>query len=479
MTAPDTIVLSSDDATSGSTETNSGIAHISGFTERGSVTAPIPVRSMSQAIAKLGSRAGGTAIYDWLDTFFHEGGALAYVTRVTGPTPTLATVNVSDGSGTTAVIKAANPGSWGADLDVVFSAGSTGNFVAQLLYQGEEVLKSGDLADVAALQSWAVANLSDWITVTNSAGGDPAVGTASLAGGTDDRGSATNGNWKTAAARSDSDFAPGQLLMPGRTAAQAHADLIELAEAGNFVALLDGADVASKATLVSAAATDRSAGSNERFGAFFGSWALIPGVADDGTTRTVPWSAVVAGHMAKLAAQGRSPNIAAAGDMGVSDFVLGLTQPAWTKEERSDLNEAGVNIARFHRGRYKTYGFRTLVDPTTDSKWLQLTQARLDMEIRARAGIIADGYLFGEIDGQGHRFSDLARDLNGMLKDYWPGSLYGSSPGAAFRVDVGESVNTEATIAAGEINAVIYYRIAPFGELVRIVVSKKPITEAI
>jgi len=86
--------------------------------------------------------------------------------------------------------------------------------------------------------------------------------------------------------------------------------------------------------------------------------------------------------------------------------------------------------------------------------------------------------VFEEIDGKGLVFSRFNGALTGMLLPYMP-SLYGEEPAEAFFVDTGPQVNTEKTIAAREINAVITLRMAHMAETVKIEISKVATTEAI
>jgi hypothetical protein len=62
---------------------------------------------------------------------------------------------------------------------------------------------------------------------------------------------------------------------------------------------------------------------------------------------------------------------------------------------------------------------------------------------------------------------------------YNAGSLYGETPDDAFSVDVGESVNTPSTLAAGELRAVITMRMSPFAERVVIEIVKVSVDQSI
>ena len=64
-----------------------------------------------------------------------------------------------------------------------------------------------------------------------------------------------------------------------------------------------------------------------------------------------------------------------------------------------------------------------------------------------------------------------------MLQGYYNnGDLYGATPGEAFYVDTGSTVNTPARIANHELHAVLNVKMSEFSEMVQIEVYKKPIT---
>ena len=65
------------------------------------------------------------------------------------------------------------------------------------------------------------------------------------------------------------------------------------------------------------------------------------------------------------------------------------------------------------------------------------------------------------------------------MRYYSANALYGASSDQAFAVDVGPQVNTAATIAAGEIHAVIKVKCSPAAEWVVIDIVKVPIERAV
>jgi hypothetical protein len=242
---------------------------------------------------------------------------------------------------------------------------------------------------------------------------------------------------------------------------------------------VDAIDSGSKATLKSAAAALQGAVPGNRHAALFAPWAIVPGIVA-GTTRIVPWSAIEAGIISRNDAS-MSPNIAAAGlANGQSVYAIGLSQPPWIDADRQDLNASSVNVVRALFNGIMAYGFRSLVNPGGDPNWVPFSNSRLFMAIVADADAIAEQYVFAQIDGKGLTFKQFGGDLSGMMMTYFnEGSLYGSTPDAAFYVDTGDTVNTPSTISNLEIHAVISVKMSPFGELVHIDIVKKLVTEAV
>lgn len=481
MPLPGTTVTLRDSAPPRSAPTDSSVWLVTGMTEHGP-TGPKLIQSLADYQAIFGARVSYGLLYDSLETFFREGGSKAYVSRVFGPTPVKATGNLFDqaGSATPAdvnmVATAKEYGTWGNfTVDVIAGSGG-GLFKIRTTIGGVIVETSPDLADVPAAVAWSASSAYLTLVAGASAAEDPRVQTIVLAGGTDDHANALEAQWKAALDLFTADLGPGQVSAPGRTTDQSHLDLLNHASANRRIALVDAADTATVATLTAAAAALRASG---RFGGMFAPWAVIPGLTA-GTTRTVPYSAVEAGIIARNDGAGRSPNEAAAGVDGQSLFAVGLSQAAWLDTERQTLNEAGVNVARFMLGGVRTYGYRSLVDPAVDPRYQFLSASRLVMEIEALGLAIGERYVFGEIDGRGLLLADYAGELRAMLTGFYEqGSLYGRTPAEAFTVDVGVQVNPPANIASGIIAASIEARISPLGERVQLFITNRSITEVI
>jgi len=460
--------------------TDTGVFFAVGPAAQGDATQAVRVRSMAEFERLFGARVTYSYLWDAMDCFYKEGGSNAYVARVVGPAPVNATVMLKDGGNqNTLQVIANSPGSWGNNLRIAVIQGSVGGtFVLQVSDASGNILElSRDLTDEADAINWSYA--SDYIDLVDVAvtPSDPAVVAATpLTGGTDDNTNITEANWTTALGKFTNDLGPGQVAMPGRTTPAAQANLMAHAATFNRVALIDGTDSGSKATLKSVAMGLRGV-PNARHAAFFAPWAVVPGIIA-GTTRTVPWSAIEAGIIARNDAA-NSPNIAAAGiQYGQALYPIALSQPKFSDADREELNSTGVNMAVQQFGGIMAYGYRTLTDPNLDPNWLQFSNARLYMAIVAQADAVGENYVFSQIDGKGVTIGAFGGALASMLNVFYnEGSLYGDSPDAAFAVDVGPSVNTPETISAGELHAVLRVKMSPFAELVVIEIVKRLITD--
>lgn len=449
MTLPGTQVTVSSEAGGRGVVPNTGAWFVVGFTEKGPPGVPTAIRSLAEYVATFGDRVSYGYLYDALDVFFREGGTLAYVTRVVGPTPVKASANLLDQSGSSVpgdvalAVTAKDAGAWANTLNVEVTV-SGSSFTIIVTDDTDGALETSPLlADRTEAVAWAAD--SGYIDLALGASNeDPrAQGPTSLTSGDDDRSNATDSTWVANLAYATSDYGPGQVSAPGKTTQTVHEGLLAHASNLNRIALLDLADTANESTLITAVDPLRN-DDGAKVGAAFAPWAVVPGITP-GTTRTVPYSAVQAGLIGRLDAQGISPNVPAAGVNGVSAYADDLSQDAWTDAEREDLADGGITVARILSEQIRTYDLITLVDPLVDDLWLNLYGSRLVMAIKASAELIAERFLFAQVDGKGLKVADLEDELKAVCIPYYAvGSLYGETPEDAFTVsgDFDHDTNT-------------------------------------
>jgi phage tail sheath protein FI len=473
------VVSSAGQATRGE-PTDNGTWFVTGFAEQGPSDEAVEITSLNDFEDTFGGRVAYSQLWDALELFFAEGGAVAYVGRVVGPDPVKASVTFDDGAAADALkVEAlyegdyANGAAGGLSAEIVAGTGGTRTLI--VYDDGVEVERYIDWADAAEIVGLLAS--SDYVRGTDLAGGLPAVAAeANLAGGTDDHANASEDEWTATLDLFGEDLGPGQVSAPGRTTTAAQQALIAHARTHKRSFYLDTVDLASKATLLAAvAAIEDEVGAE--YGGLFGTWYEIPGLVE-GTVRAVPGSAFAAGVTNRVDALEGTSGVAPAGEVSLAQYAVGVRTPAGglTDADYEELNDAGVNMGRAFRNRgVQLYGFRSI---SKDPNWVQLTANRLRVSLTARHHAIGLRYVFKPPSKA--TFADLNAELVAeCLRDYNAGALYGESPDEAFRVDTGDTVNTAETAAAGEINAITYGRFTPFGELVQLAVVKVPISSPV
>ena len=490
MPRPGTDINIIDGSPPGAAALDTGTAFFFGVAERGPVNAAVRVASLTEYQATFGARAGGSLLYDAVRAYFSEGGGGLYVSRVLGSGATVSTIAFGS-----ATVKSVTPGTWGNAIKVNAVAPIAlaelmeaqrlegvdpqvaGDPIAVTVEYpvGTVVERSPTVASVDALVAWAL-EFSDYVRFTKGADNIvPAAGvTATLAGGT--AGAApTQVEIDAAIARFEYGFGPGQVCGPGYTTSVVHKSVLAHCDATHRCALLDLPD--SPDPLVLSAAVNALASTpGVRFASAWGPWAVYPAETAPATI-TIPYSAIEAGIISRVD-RGGNPNAPAAGADGISRLAVGLSQ-TFTDAQREALNAGGVDLAKLVYGEVRSYGYRTAAG-ALDRNWLWYGNSRTLMAIAFECDSVAESYVLKQIDGRGQIFSRLNKDLAGVCSKYYDmNALYGETPEEAFLIDTGPGVNTDATIANGEMHAVVKVKVSPAAEWVVIDIVKVPVERPI
>lgn len=430
--------------------------------EKGSTTAPILVTSMTEFEEFMGKRISYSPMWDVAETFFEEGGSELFLARVVGDTPVIASLKLKDGLAAEAlIVSAKNAGEWGNEIEPeVVAAGAGEEYRLKVFLNKVLVEESPILATQLAAVTWSEA--SAYINITVGAGTKPpaVVAAAKLTGGDYNSAGLTTDSWEDAFELFDIGLGCGQVSAPGNTT-EAIAKAVEAhAEAKNRTALLDLTDSPTPGTLITAAALLRAV-TGARRSAAYAPWAIIPGLAQE-APRKVPYSAVQAGILARNDASATPPPVgeASAGDFGRPRFAIGLSQSNWTRAQREELNEGSVNVARtLPSGQIETYGNRTLVSPSVEPAWEEVSAARIFMFVYAEGEALLEKAVFKNIDPKKLLFAKVEGKLSGFLKSLG-GMLW------SYSVDTGPAVNTKATIAKKEVLANVEVKPSEIAETV-------------
>ena len=475
MARPGVIFTESSAPASRGAPTDTGTLFVSGVTELGLTNSAVALRSIADYQRAFGSRTTtSSAVYDYLDVFFREGGSRAYVARQIGPGAVLATVNIPGSTGTSIVATAKAAGTYYNGLSTKAVASGSG-FKLQV-FQGSTMLaESAELTDKSQAPTFS----NDYVNFTASGGANtPTTGSTSytLTGGT--AGGAITQTEKDAALLAfPRTLGPGRVAAPGDNAAAMHAAMAVHAAANNRIAWVDLPDTATVGTVTSAAATNTALGDSDRIAQFAGS-VLVPGPG--GITRTVPLSAAQAGVEARRdrALGEYGVGAVAAFDNYPYSYVTDFSQ-SYSDANIETLVLAGVNVGKDAYGANELYSYVTAQKRTDGTYWM-LNAANIRMAIQAQAERIGHSFLGTVIDGQGRSLGALEGALKGVLQRYYEaGALFGDLPGDAFQVVVDFSNNPPSSLADGDVYASLNVRISPYAEFVTIDLVTTPITQAI
>lgn len=248
---------------------------------------------------------------------------------------------------------------------------------------------------------------------------------------------------------------PGQVAAPLDTpGATTYGKLLDHAVANNRWAVMDvsladntEAEIATKAGLVPSTAN------KDEFGALFGPWHEIPGPAGTigGAARQVPASAATCALLNRVDGLG-NPNRAPAGRDFPLQYVTGFVYDILDADVETLLT-AGANSYIEKYGVLQLYGFQTARVASPDDPFWQANCSRGRMWLTAQAQLVGEQFMFKPIDGRGVLAGAFKRALEGVcLNLYGVDGLFGETAAEAFSVETGVSVNTDETIAAGELH---------------------------
>jgi hypothetical protein len=517
MSRPGTLVTVSDEIPPVAAATDTSVGFMVGEAEHGP-TDTVLVRSVDSWRNRFGERSAPTAVFDAVDSFFRDRGSRLYFRRLTDGATAASVVAEDADDDEIFTVTATEVGAWGNGLTLELVSPSAAAALARtrarprlelvaraqdddvdddvddgaddgpeqgaavpavaVVRRGTQVLeRSVTLATTGDLVAWSAGAAYVRVTAPDETVA-LTLGAHALAGGLNGTVPVTDPDALLDACLAiDPALGPGQLTAPGKTALGQHEAVLRGADFGNRVAYLDADPAADEATLTAHVRQLRTL-EVDRCGGLFAPRAVIPGLAIN-TRRIVPWSGIQAGLTAHRDTFG---NIAqpAAGRFGMSRAAFDLERE-YDDDARERLMLAGVNTARIVQQSVRGYGFRSLVDPEGPRRaWLQLSGVRTAMAIKAEGDAEAENYVFAVLDGRLRKIAEFGGALSGICLRYWQNdALFGLTSEEAFRVNVGDAVNTPETIADGQLRAVLLLKVAPFAEFVEVQIVKQAITEAL
>lgn len=463
---------------------------IAGELQRGPTDEAKLVRSFSEFKTYYGEYTTSTTAWVPVKTFFEEGGSRVYVARATGTGAAAASGSLDDGSLDTIDFDAADVGAWGNDLTIAVIAADSlsGGFRITVTLDGELLLTTPDLADVAAAVSYInTSSVSHLVVASNNAAStsDPAVGSVTLTGGSEPSGSLTDSEYNTALGLFEYEDGAGVVCMPGQTSVTAYANLENHASANNRIAFCGFAAGTTNATAkTNAAAAGAAAGDEARRMAFFHPHIKVEDPANAGLTVTISPETYAAAARAKAINEAGAPFRAGAGLISAaSSFVKGV-ELAIDKAEGDLLDEARVNAIRSIGGSVRVYGARSL--STDETNWRFITFQDMVNHIVVEAEERLEDFVFSTIDGRGGLFGQIRSSMVAMLDPHRiAGGLYEAFDSEGERIDPGYSVvvndenNPAAQLATGLVKVDVGIRVSSVGDKINVSITKSNLTASV
>lgn len=466
-----------------------------GVSSKGGPVGPTLVSSWSQFQTLFGGLRGNDddlpfAVY----SFFNNGGSQCYVTRVTSPDATAASLAFNgvdpDGAGTgvaplafTATAKAA--GSWGSNIsitiatsantnhfDVTVNVTANGTIIASEPFIDLSLDPSEPRNAISVINSPVVG--SKYVTLTagdafvSATASNPVPVTAPLTGGTD----GTALSWTVTSGSSTGSTAYGvamhlldviddQLVvnLPGVTDSITINNAISWAANGGgtdqnagaqsrFIVIDAPKPTSSDSTVVSGAMlTAAGQYTQSSFGAVYGPWLYFqdPSAGVPGALRLAAPGGAVLGQIARMDVT-RGVGKAPAGTL-TSLKVIGASV-RFTDAQLDSLNAASVNVIRSLPG-YGTciMGARTL-NVNYPDRYVNIRRTLLDIEHNLMA---LTRYAVFEPNDQ-VLWDSLSLTCQSYLRGVWQaGNLSGSNASQAFYVKCDSDTNTPAAVNAGQV----------------------------
>jgi hypothetical protein len=458
---------------------------VAGLTERGPDGTVHLITSLSDYQDVFGNSVAAGWTYETIETFFEEGGARAYVSRVVSSTATEATLEL-DKTGGTAVITltAAGKGTWshGGVLQAVVTQPTAGvTFRIQITLNGSPVYTTRANTTVAA----AVSEINNSATaalyvtaVDEGETGIPALGGGTFfAGGTDDA-TVVAADYVTAIALFTEDLGPGAICAPGQTSSTVRDALIAHAADRRRIAILgfdNGTAVATAVTDAAAYAGDDGA----EFAAFFHPWVKVP---NGSLTSTIPPDGYVCGKRAAIHNAYGSWN-PYAGERSQASFVISPVT-AYSKSEADTLDAGYINAIKVINGTTRIYGARSASDDTDNFRFIISREVLNQVVYEAENAL--EALLFLPIDGRRSTFSRVAATLTGIMERIRVGGglyeafdAFGKQIDPGYTVVVNDAINPLSQLSTGVIKAKVGARVSSVGDTIEVEITKSNLTSTL
>ena len=433
---------------------------VAGVTERGPDGTVHLITSLSDYQDIFGGSTASGWTYETIETFFEEGGARAYVSRVVSSSALEASLVLQDEDAVDVMtLTASGKGEWahGGVLQAQVLNPSPTTFKVRILLNSEIVYTTQTHASVASavneINNSAVAAL--YVTAADEGEETiPAVLAATNFASGLNGATIANADVNAAIDLFVNTLGPGAVCAPGFTAGAVREHLIAHAAANRRIAVM-GFDKDATVSDAIDDLTDYSSADGAEYAAFFYPWVKIP----NGTlTKTIPCEGYVCAKRAK-AHNERGSWTPYAGEQSQASFVI-APYAILSSSESESLDAGYVNAIKVIAGTTRIYGARSASSDTDNFRFI--TAREVLNQIVNEAENALEALLFQPIDGRRTLFSRVAATLTAIMdRIRTAGGLYEAYDGTGKQIDPGytvqvnDAINPVSQLATGVIGGEI------------------------
>lgn len=457
---------------------------VCGTAERGSTTEAKLVTSLAEFEALYGGYTASTTLHPQIQTYFEEGGARAYISRVVGASATAGNLSINDAADETTALTltAANVGAWSANVDVTVTVGSGANKVVKIFYNGEQVFSSGNVASAAAAAE-AINNSAAASIYVSATAVEPelqlaTLGATPLSAGVD--GSApTDTQLLAGLDLFESAFGAGAVAIPGQFSNDIYSGLINHAVTYSRIALM-GFDPTATAQDAADTVANYADVDGSEYAAFYYPHVTMTGTAQ--TSLTISPEGFVAAKRS-IAHNSVGPWQAGAGVTSAAKFVTGLST-AIDKTTGDSLDDNNVNALRIIQGGVRVYGARSASSDETNFRYITARDTLNYIVVEAERRL--EDLVFSTIDGRRTVFGRVEARLIGLLEPLRnAGGLYeafdaeGNQVDPGYSVEVTDALNPVTQLANGTVRAKVGVRVSSVADRIEVEVVKSNLTSSV
>lgn len=456
---------------------------VAGVTVRGPEGKAIAVSSIAEFEAVYGGYTSDGWVNQTLETFFEEGGARAYVSRVIPDDALNATLELDNATADTCmVLTAAGEGAWANAGGLKASVANTaGSFKISILLDNELVYATSLHTTVADAVDEINGSATGGLYITASAGansGVPVTIAASNFTGGADGGALDDGDLAEALAFFIDSYGPGAVAAPGFYSSGNYDALISHAVSYGRIALL-GFDRDETPAAAAATAAGYADAVGAEYTAFFYPWVKIP---NGNLTSVIPAEGYVAAKRAKVHNE-KGPWTPYAGASTEASFVTGPYKVLSSQEEAQLVN-AAVNPIKLVNATVRVYGARSVSSDVSNFRFINGRETLNYIVYESKYSL--ESLVFQPIDGRRALFARIGSTLTAIMdRIRVAGGVYeavdanGKLVDPGYSVVVNDSLNPISQLASGTIRARVGARISSIGETIEVEIVKSNLTASV